>query len=143
MFYIGLNFYILGLYRCLRVCQYGRGYVSCLLQSQLNGAMDAVKDMLGRLPHSVVSFFSSSPDNATPSYRGKGETKRRSSEQDPSVSLVVDKGLTNKPGQNNCFLNAAVQVRMLKLGVPVVFASGSYKGEKFIIAAVRAVYLQL
>ena len=72
--------------------------------------MDAFKGMLERLPHSVVSFFSSSPADATPSYRGTGDVRRRSSEHDPGMSLVVNKGLTNKPGQNNCFLNAAVQV---------------------------------
>ena len=29
----------------------------------------------------------------------------------PEASICFDKGLSNAPGANNCFLNAAVQVR--------------------------------
>ena len=63
----------------------------------------------------LVAFFSSSPATKTPSYRGTEQVRRRQDgsgsdpRSDPTMSLVVNKGLTNKPGQNNCFLNAAVQ----------------------------------
>ena len=64
---------------------------------------------------SAVNNFIS--PNKTPSYRGV-ETRRQSSVDrsfrpplNPTHSLVIDRGLINKPGENNCFLNSAVQVR--------------------------------
>ena len=72
----------------------------------------ALKGLVERLPHSLANFFST-PTATAPSYRGTEQVRRRqdgSGSLDPTVSMVVNKGLTNKPGQNNCFLNAAVQV---------------------------------
>ena len=60
------------------------------------------------------------PVPSSPSYRGGVMTKKQSAGDqvrgapyhlDPQASVLFDRGLRNKPGENNCFLNAAVQVR--------------------------------
>ena len=75
------------------------------------------------------SFFSPTqrpPEPPAPSYRGTGAAaarrptitkqistaaSRRLPSLDPRASIsLIDKGLVNRPGENNCFLNAAVQV---------------------------------
>lgn len=38
-----------------------------------------------------------------------------------SMSFTNAKGLLNEPGDNNCFLNSAVQVRMLKFCIILMF----------------------
>ncbi len=68
-----------------------------------------------------VNFISPNNNN-TPSYRGV-ETRRQSTIDgsfrppfNPTHSLVFDRGLINKPGENNCFLNSAVQVSYYSTG---------------------------
>ena len=66
-------------------------------------------------PWSLFSPFQVDPP--TPSYRGTGarrqtSTKHSSKPFDPTASVLIDRGLTNRPGENNCFLNAAVQVSL-------------------------------
>lgn len=85
----------------------------------------------------LVNFFSGSGKNdgitARPVYRGTGapESSRDRTlsihggvgggidwppvSLERSESIVINRGLRNRPGENNCFLNAAVQVRNSKI----------------------------
>ena len=87
--------------------------------------MDQVTSFLQN-PFSFFSPTQRPPEPPAPSYRGTGAaaarrptiakqtsiaTNRKLPSLDPRASIsLIDKGLVNRPGENNCFLNAAVQV---------------------------------
>lgn len=65
------------------------------------------------------------------SYRGGGLTRKQPigdqvrdlRRLDPQTSVLFDRGLRNKPGENNCFLNAAVQVNAVYVRVLLLVTS--------------------
>lgn len=63
---------------------------------------------LSQLPQRVVALYR---PRARPRNHHDGAFSSPSPGLDVTMSLVANKGLLNPAGENNCFLNSAVQVR--------------------------------
>ena len=72
-------------------------------ETGFHGTLDKASHWLTSLGHRTRTSAASHPTSTMPS--GMRVFQPRN-----TTSIVISKGLTNAPGENNCFLNSAVQV---------------------------------